>query len=137
MTFREMLAKQLEIDEGRRSKLYKCSAGKLSIGVGRNLEDRGLRDSEIDLMLDNDIAEAIQTARKLFPGFERLSDVRKAVLCNIAFQLGETRLSAFRGVRAAVEAQAWSLAADEMLDSAWSKQTPKRAVRLAEQMRNG
>lgn len=137
MSFRDIVTKQLEIDEGRRSKLYKCSAGKWSVGVGRNIEDRGLRDSEIDLMLDNDIAEAIQTARKLFPSFDRLSDVRKAVLVNMSFQMGETRLSGFKGVRAAVEAQAWPQAAAEMLDSQWAQQTPKRATRLAEQMRNG
>lgn len=137
MSFLEIAAKQIEADEGRRNKPYKDSLGILTIGVGRNLEDRGLRDSEIDLMLANDVAEAEQTARKLFPSFDRLTDARKAVLCNMAFQLGETRLAGFKGVREAVEAQAWPQAAAAMLDSRWATQTPKRAARLAEAMRIG
>lgn len=137
MGYRDIAAKQIEADEGRRNKPYKDSLGILTIGVGRNLEDRGLRDSEIDLMLTNDIAEAVEVAKRLFKSFERLSDTRKAVLVNMAFQMGETRLAGFKGVREAVEAQAWAQAAAAMLDSRWATQTPKRAARLAEQMRQG
>ena len=137
MSFLEIAAKQIEADEGRRNKPYKDSLGILTIGVGRNLEDRGLRDDEIDLMLRNDIAEAANTAKVIFPTFDRLTEVRKSVLVNMCFQLGETRLRGFRDFRAAVEAQAWPQAAAAMLDSKWATQTPKRAARLAEQMRQG
>lgn len=137
MGFLDVAARQLEIDEGRRRKLYKCTADKWSIGVGRNLEDRGLRDSEIDLMLENDIAEAAGIARKLFPSFDRLSDARKAALVNLAFNLGEPRLAGFKRFREALEAQAWDQAEAELLDSRWAGQVGERAKRIAKAIKEG
>ena len=41
----------LEGHEGRRAFPYRDSVGKLTIGVGRNLSDRGLSEGEIDQLL--------------------------------------------------------------------------------------
>ncbi len=46
------ITKQLIIDEGMRKKPYQCSAGFWTIGVGRNLEDRGLTGDELKQLLD-------------------------------------------------------------------------------------
>lgn len=128
---------QLDVDEGRRKKPYRDTEGILSIGVGRNLEERGLRDDEIDLLLANDVREAIAEARKLFPNFDELDDVRQEVLANMAFNLGLTRLAGFKRFRAAVRAGNWALAAREMLDSKWAAQVGARAQRLATAMQFG
>jgi lysozyme len=64
VTYRDIAKAQLKVDEGVRVKPYRDSLGILSIGVGRNLEDRGLRPSEVDFMLDNDLDEAEATARR-------------------------------------------------------------------------
>ncbi|MDT4879646.1 hypothetical protein FQZ97_1153420 [compost metagenome] len=105
--------------------------------MGRNLQDRGLRDDEIDLMLANDVREAIVDARKLFPTFDELDDVRQEVLVNMTFNLGAVRLSGFKKFRAAVRAANWALAAREMLDSKWATQVGARAQRLAHAMQFG
>ena len=137
MSHRDIVRAQLRIDEGTRDKPYKDSEGILTIGVGRNLEHVGLRHDEIELMLENDITVAEGDAKVLFQSFPLLSDNRKAVLVNMAFNLGRQRLAAFQRFRAAVEAEEWERAAAEMLDSRWAEQVGIRAKRLAQQMMEG
>ena len=136
MTYRDIVRAQLAVDEGRKEKLYVDSLGIPSIGIGRNLRDVGLRPDEIDYLFENDLKEAEAVARTMFPSFDRLSDNRKAVVLNMAFNLGY-RLSGFRKLREAVEEGAWERAAAEMKDSTWATQVGRRADRLAEQMRAG
>lgn len=133
------LAGQLNIDEGRRNKLYKDTATppKWSIGVGRNLEDRGLREDEINLMLANDINEAALDAKSLIANFDAIGDVRQEVLTNMAFNMGKTKLAKFKNMIAAVVAGDFNRAADEMKNSAWFNQVGDRAVRLVYAMRFG
>lgn len=137
MSYRDILRPQLKMDEGIKPKPYRDTVQKLTIGVGRNLDDVGLRADEIDYLLENDINEAEKTARSLFGNFDSLSENRQAVLTNMAFNLGLHGLAAFVKFRKAVEGGEFDLAAKEMLDSMWSKQVGNRAVRLAVQMRNG
>lgn len=133
----ERLFAQLEDDEGRRKKPYRCTAGKLTIGVGRNLDDRGLRDDEIDLMLKNDVMESIGECRKLFRMFDQLSSVRQEVLVNMMLNLGFLKLAGFKRMHAALEEGNWAEAARQMLDSKWATDVGDRADRLAEAMRTG
>ena len=138
MSHRDILRPQLRIDEGYVEHAYTDSEGYLTIGIGRLIDKRRggrLRPDEIALMLENDITDAETDARALFPTFEQLSNVRKAVLCNMAFNLGRERLAGFRKFREAVAAQAWFDAAAEMLDSLWARQVGIRAQRLAKQMK--
>lgn len=137
MSYRDILKPQLEIDEGKRRKLYKCSADKWSIGIGRNLEDNGLRDDEIALMLENDITAAEQDARKLVPNFDELSPARQAVVVNMSFNLGYSRLAGFKQTLAFIAAEKFEAAAEAMLQSKWAEQVGERAKRLAAQMRKG
>lgn len=134
---RSRLSKQLEIDEGRRRRLYKDSVGKLTIGVGRNIEDRGLRDDEIDLMLSNDIDEAIGIARALVPTFDKLDDVRQEVVVNMSLNLGMTRLGGFKQFIGALLRFDFQRATTEMMDSKWYEQVGDRGKRLAYAMREG
>lgn len=128
---------QLDDDEGRRKKPYTDTVGKLSIGVGRNLDDRGLRDDEIDLMLANDVAEAIGDCRRMFRNFDSLNEVRQEVLVNMMFNMGYTKLAGFKKMIAAVLSSDWARAAQQMLDSKWADQVGERADRLAAAMRKG
>lgn len=136
-SYREIVRKQLEVDEGYRKFPYRCTAGKLSIGIGRNLEDKGVSDRIIEMMFQEDLSEAELIARTLFPSFDFLSENRKAVLVNMAFNLGEPRLAAFKKFRAAVEAKRWDDAAVEMEDSMWFRQVGDRAKRLQSLMERG
>ncbi len=134
---RARLSKQLEVDEGRRRRLYKDSVGKWSAGVGRNLDDRGLRDDEIDLMLSNDIDEAIDIARSVVPIFDKLDDVRQEVIINMAFNMGAPRLAGFKQFIAALMRFDFHRATAEMMDSKWYEQVGARGKRLAYAMREG
>ena len=128
---------RLSIDEDRRKRIYTDTVGKISGGVGRNLTDRGFRDDEIDLMLTNDVAEAIGECRRLFRGFDSISEVRQEVLVNMMFNMGYARLAGFKKMVAAVQANNWREAAVQMLDSKWADQVGDRADRLADAMRTG
>ena len=43
MNNRSKFLQQLTLHEGSRSHPYRCTSGKLTIGVGRNIEDRGTK----------------------------------------------------------------------------------------------
>ena len=131
------LIRQLKNDEGVRAHLYKDSVGVWTIGVGRNLQSTGLRQSEINYLLTNDIQTAMQDCQAVCSNFESLTENRQRALANMAFNLGRTRLGKFRKALAAIEAEDWSGAASEMLNSRWAKQVGSRAVRLAEMMERG
>ncbi len=133
----DRLKARLSLDEGRRKKPYQCSAGKLTIGVGRNLEDRGLLDDEIDLLLSNDIRDSIGDCHRLVRSFDQLSDVRQEVLVNMMFNLGYARLAGFKKFLGALSRSDWTEAANQMLDSKWADQVGNRADRLAKAMRTG
>jgi len=131
------LTEQLRRDEGVVNHAYEDSLGFTTIGVWRLIDSRrggGLRDSEIDFLLSNDIAEKTAQVLEALPWAARLSEPRRAVLVNMAFQLGTKGLLAFHRTLGSVEDGHYGEAALGMLDSTWAKQTPARAMRLATQM---
>ena len=128
---------QLEIDEGRKTKPYTCTAGKLTIGVGRNLQDVGLRQKEIDFLLQNDIEECYTELLRRWPWIEQLDAVRTEALLNMAFNMGLPTLAKFKKMFAALRAEQYSEAAKEALTSQWSKQVGARAQRIAHQIEFG
>lgn len=123
-------------NEGLRLKPYRCTAGKLSIGYGRNLDDRGISAEEAELLLGNDIHIAIMECYKVFtfPFFEKLSQDRQTVLIDMMFCLGYSRFTTFKKMIQAVENEDFARAADEILNSNYAKQVPERAQRNAELM---
>ncbi|MBE7415099.1 MAG: lysozyme [Deltaproteobacteria bacterium] len=132
MTFKELLVKH----EGLRLKPYRCTAGKLTIGVGRNLEDRGISNDEAMLLLDNDIEQTLRECRT-FPWFEQLDNVRQAVVASMVFNLGLSKFQKFKKTIAALEAGDYAEAAREMVLSDWFTQVGKRGPELMEMMRTG
>lgn len=138
---KEELTRQLTLDEGKRRCVYKDSVGYFTIGIGRLVDPRtkctGLRDEEIAFMLSNDIEDRINALMKAYPWFQDLDDARKGVLVNMSFQLGMSGLGQFKVMLECVRKENWMLAGTEMMRSAWAKQTPERAKRLAQQMETG
>ena len=131
------MASILTRHEGLRLRPYKDSEGILTIGVGRNLEDVGISESEAQHMLNNDIQDAYMGAMMNFPTFRTINGPRKRVIVNMVFNLGITRLLRFRKMRAALAGYDYEEAAKEMLDSKWAEQVGQRAIELAEVMRTG
>jgi lysozyme len=133
----EKLIRELTRDEGLRLKPYRCSAGKLTIGIGRNLDDVGISHGEAEILLRNDIARAEADLDRDLPWWKTLDEVRRRVLVNMAFNLGIRGLLGFKNTLELVRTGRYLDAAQHMLDSKWAKQVGPRAVRLATMMRDG
>jgi lysozyme len=119
----EQLLEMLKRHEGVRSKVYLCSAGYETIGVGRNISESGmgLSDDEVDYLLENDIERVIKELSAEYRWFNSLDDVRKDAMIDISFNLGATRLRGFKRALAAMEVADYKMAAKEFLDSKWSQ----------------
>ena len=131
--FEQMLIRH----EGLKLKPYKCTAGKLTIGVGRNIEDMGITEDEAIYMLRNDVARFAAELASIKPIVKSLDDVRYYVLLNMAFNLGINRLMKFEKMWQAIESGQYLEAALEMQDSRWCEQVGGRCTELAELMANG
>ena len=124
-------------DEGVRLKPYRDSVGKLTIGVGRNLDDKGLTRAEAEALLDNDIRDAEADVAHRLPLSAQLDEPRRGVLVMLAFNAGIGGLLTFRKMLAAMGRGAWAEAARELLDSDYAQQVGPRAHRLAKQLESG
>jgi len=127
---------QIKYDEGLVINLYQCSAGKMTIGYGRNIEDNGISEEEADFLLMNDIKRVQKELRSSFDWFVDLSTARQGALINMCFNLGITRLLGFKKMIAALEVGDYQEAANQMLDSKWARQVGGRSGRLSDVMRN-
>lgn len=124
-------------DEEYKQFPYNDTTGHLTIGIGRNLTDRGVSTSEALAMLDNDIIYFTHKLNHYFPFFDELDDMRKIILINMCFNLGIFGLLEFKNMLSAIQDKNYKLAAIEMLDSKWATQVKGRADRLAAMMRDG
>ena len=131
------LSDQLIRDEGLRLHPYRDSVGKLTIGIGRNLDDKGISLAEADALLANDIKDATDSLEANFPWTMDLDDARKGALLNLTFNMGIRGLSAFVKFLAAMKTGQWLTAKAELLNSAADHEEPERIARLALQIETG
>jgi len=159
------ISQQLIHHEGLRLKPYRCTAGKLSIGVGHNLDDNpltaeqcqkifgrvpatgeevqqlltrdGITREQALHLLDDDLAICRRELARGIGFYSQLDETRKNVLIDMCFNIGISRLKGFRKMLAAVEAGDYARAAAEMMDSRWADQVGRRADTLAEMMKRG
>lgn len=110
--------------------------GHPTIGWGRALDTNGITREEAELLLSEDIARANAAICK-YPWIWSLTRARQDVCAAMAFQLGAGGFAKFPRLHAALEAGDIATACEEMQNSLWAKQTPKRAARMIEIMRRG
>ncbi len=128
---------QLKRHEGMELKPYKCTSDKLTIGIGRNLEDVGISEQEAEMLLLNDIERAGRLLKDKFPWTMELDEVRFAALINFTFNVGIGTVSKFVNAMALLKAGNYGMAADEFLQSRWASQVGHRALEVSEQIRTG
>ena len=121
--------------EGLKYKPYKCTAGKLTIGIGHNLDDRGVSPAVVNLMYDEDVTEVVADLKIIFTDFDDLPYDIHIVLADMRFQLGANRFRKFRKMIAAVKQSNWPEMIIQMKDSDWYKQTTNRANDLISMVR--
>ncbi len=137
MDFDEQLKWQLTKHEGEKLQMYTDSKGILTIGIGHNIEERGISPAVSALMFEEDIAESVEEARANFGWYLDLNEPRQAVIINMLFNLGLGRFRGFKKTIQFLENQLYHSAAEEMLLSLWAEQVGRRAVELSRQMRFG
>jgi lysozyme len=129
---------QLLRHEGMKLKPYRCPAGKLTIGIGRNLDANGISQKEAFVLLENDILRCESQLMDHIPiAYSDLNDNRKSVLLNMCFNLGISGLLEFKNTLAFIGAGDYERAANNMLASRWAKQVGRRAIELSKLMRKG
>ena len=155
---KDLLMQKLVAHEGLRLQVYEDSLGIATIGIGRNLEDRGITPEELAWMdipnmaivhtmgiteadamylAENDVQIVEDELLRAHPCVDRLDAVRQLILVDMAFNMGVPRLCKFKKMWAAVHENKFDIAAKEMLDSRWANQVKSRAVKLANAMHNG
>jgi lysozyme len=155
---RENLIEKLISHEGLRLEVYQDTLGINTIGIGRNLDDRGITQDELDWMdyptiehvysdgiteadamylAQNDVQIVEEELLAAHPCVEKLDAVRQLVLVDMAFNLGVPRLCKFKNMWSAIHEGKFEAAAKEMLDSRWATQVKGRATKLANAMHNG
>jgi lysozyme len=138
MTNEEIATEMLKIDEGCMLMPYTCTAGALSIGFGRNLSANGISEAEALILLKHDVGTATRDAKRFLSKecWEQLTAEHQAVVINLAFNLGLSRLRTFVKFRACLLAGDMDGAAAELLDSQYAQQVGARADRLASRLRS-
>lgn len=139
----------IRYEEGWRSKPYLCSLGYPTCGFGFKIGPKGAPISQyqftlpieagsvwLESILTKTRSDMLQRPR-IAAAMNACDEVRQAVLISMAYQMGVDGLDAFKNTLHSISAGYWVLAAGEMLDSRWARQTPARAKRHAEQMRTG
>ena len=133
----QRLARRLFKDESIRLKLYTDTVGKISIGIGRNLTDNGIRPNEALYLFRNDLQTAEDELFRAYPWAIGLDQVRQEVLINMSFNMGVTTLNQFINTLNYVKLGNYRQAANGMRNSKWHKQVGNRAERLALMMESG
>jgi GH24 family phage-related lysozyme (muramidase) len=128
--FRAKLKALVIKHEGRKNYPYTDTVGKVTIGIGYNLTDRGMPDKWIDEEYDRDASYFYHNLYDDFPFFKDLSPNRQIALIDMSF-MGYKKIKGFKKMWAALSIGDYDKTAEEMLDSKWAKQEPNRANELA------
>lgn len=160
---RKELVDQLIEDEGFRLFPYKCSAGYLTIGVGRNLITNWFSNEELDelkiyddlptfiidklkqtgitknqaiYLLNNDIDTVVEQLRSSLSWFNSAPDIVQNLLINMCFNLGIGTFLTFKNTLRLIKDGKYDEASVEMLKSKWASQVGARAKRLSEKLKS-
>lgn len=136
--------KMLEYDEGKKLKVYRCTEGFKTVGVGCNLDanphlnilHRNLKinalitSEECDLLFDYDYNNVLNEIKQKIYYFGDLLPKYQTVLVNMVYQMGINGVLKFKGVLKAMRDKDDAKVIANMKDSLWYRQTTNRANRL-------
>ena len=126
------IIEQLKIHEGYKPKVYKCTAGVDTIGIGFAIKDLELSEDVCELILKEKLQALEERFEDKFDWFKTSPVEVRNVMLNMAYQLGFRGFCKFKKTLSYLENAEWESASKEMLDSKWAKQTPNRANELSE-----
>ena len=129
----DKLVEQLKRHEGIKLKPYHCSMNKLTIGIGRNIEDVGISMDEAEYLLRNDISNCYEQA-STFNWFNSAPEPVQSAVVNLIFNMGFAKLCAFKLTLGHLERQEYQFAGAELLNSRYAEQVGQRAIEIANQI---
>lgn len=138
----QIVKNRIKKHEGFRDTVYLDSLGKATIGYGHLLtEDDDFEEgiqydkSLLENLFDKDFNNAAINAEKLLDDID-VCDIAREVIVEMVFQLGIGGVSKFKKMFEALRKKDYNEAAEQMLDSQWRVQTPKRCEELSDLMRS-
>jgi|TARA_R110001592_G_scaffold169400_2_gene405925 lysozyme len=135
----EQTKAEIKKEEGFRMETYKCTEGHLTGGYGHKMLDGETPPTDMagwTKLFERDFARAMSGAEELLMICPNVDDTARHIVVEMCYQMGSYGVSKFHGMLSALQESDYVTASKEMLDSRWAKQTPKRAMRMAERMRN-
>ena len=137
----EEVKQRIKKHEGFRDTVYSDSLGFATIGYGHLVlptdnfvEGVTYPKEQLEVLFDKDFQIAFTSANELLDGLD-VNHIVKGVIIEMCFQLGKPRVMKFKKMWAAIRNNDFDEAANQMIDSAWHKQTTSRCESLAATMR--
>lgn len=115
---------------------YVDTVGKITVGYGRNITDKGISAAEASMLLEHDIEEALAGAES-FPWFATLNPVRQKAIVDLVFNLGLTKFRKFVKTIASIEAGDFVQAGQQLQQSLWFRQVGRRGSRIVRMITTG
>jgi lysozyme len=141
----EKLQADLAADEGVKCEIYLDHLEKPTCGIGHLVRESdpeyemvpgtAISQDRVDELFRADVEQTLLDCVILHPRFNEYPEAAQLVMANMCFQLGLPKFLLFKKSHVLFENGMWSEAADEILNSKWAKQTPNRANRLADRLR--
>ena len=132
----ENLLKDIKKHEGFRNRVYKCTQGYDTIGYGFAIKDLEMDEDIAEEILIRKVEKLIKRVRSKFDWLDSVPPAVQGVLVNMSYQMGLSGVCRFKKALHAMQMFQWKLAATELLDSRWAKQTPNRAKELSNIIRS-
>jgi len=135
----EKLKRSVVKHEGKSNFPYHDTVGKITIGIGYDLTDRGISDDWIDTQFDNDSNYFYECLCK-FPWYLKLNTDRQIALIDMCF-MGFKKFLNFKKLIKSLENEDNKTAAQEILNSNWAaivgKEKGQRAYTIAQVILTG
>lgn len=131
----DRLRKTIIRHEGSRLKMYQDTLGIWTIGVGHNIQEKGISPDVMALILEEDLAESIADLKRNISFFSDLPEQIQEALVNLCFNMGIPRLLQFKKTLAYLRDEDFKSAANELLDSRYAAQVGQRAIEISDMIR--
>ena len=141
------LINELKREEGFRDRVYQCSEGVDTIGYGFNVkyltdDDLALNGGFIEPMseevatqiLNRKVKKLIKSVDEVYSWIDNLPEVVKIGIYDMIYQLGIKGFGSFVNTQKYLQLLDYSKAIENIKNSKWAKQTPKRANNLIKRL---
>jgi len=111
--------------------------GKIKIGIGYDLNERGISDNWIQNQFMEDVLFFNKSLSEYTKFYNTVNNCRKMVLIEMAFMGFKRFIIEFEDMFDYLDNKDYKNAAKEIIDSSWATSQKERANKLAESMRTG